>query len=170
MLMTPFAVYADGGVCGPNPSRIGGTWAWVWADGRGEAIREESGLVEPCDLGLDTVTNNVTELYAALRLIESLPGGWAGTLHTDSEVTLHRLTHSHSFKGVPDWMRLRVLKAREGRRWTVTLLAGHPTRAELARGYRERNGLPVSRHNVRCDQLCTRTWRECQMRMKGDVA
>ena len=100
----PNSIFTDGGVIGPNPTKLGGTWCWCWVTS-GVILKHESGVVTPGDMGTEVVTNNVTELYAALRALESVPNNWHGTLISDSMVTLHRLRHSNRWKGVPDWMR-----------------------------------------------------------------
>jgi hypothetical protein len=93
-------------------------------------------------------------MLAAVQAMEALPDGWHGTLYTDSQVTLLRLTSGRSFNGIPDALvaRLRAAQARLGR-YGVVLVGGHPTRAELHAGFRK-DGLPVSWHNVFVDRLC----------------
>jgi ribonuclease HI len=152
--MTPNSIYCDGGVVGPNPSAIGGTWCWCWVT-NGKILRYASGVVTPETIGVDGITNNVTELYAALRALESVPRDWAGTLFSDSKCTLMRLTNCRKWRGVPDWLRVRVQKRRAGRKYVTGLLGGHPTQAELKRGLGKR-GHPVSEFNVFCDKECTR--------------
>ena len=147
-------LYCDGGVCGPNPSSIGGTWAWVLV-GEDQIIDEGSGFISPEDMEVDRVTNNLTELYAALRGVESLPEGFRGRVYTDSIITLYRFTDGNAFNGVPDWLRTRVLSARTSRKWhyDCVLVGGHPTRKELALGCRK-DGKLVSKWNVYCDKKC----------------
>lgn len=149
------ALFTDGGVVGPNPSKLGGTWAWVAIGLDGVVLHKECGIIEPEDLSVELVTNNHSELFAAWRALEAVPLWWAGTLYTDSKVTLHRLTCGKGFKNVPNWLRLAVLERRRGHKYRVELVGGHPTRAELEVGVRERNGFKVSPFNVRCDELCT---------------
>ena len=147
-------LYCDGGVCGPNPSLIGGTWAWVMV-GNDKVLNEDSGFIEPDDLGVEKITNNLSELYAALRGIEALPEGFDGKVWTDSIITLYRLTDSLAFKGVPDWLMERVKLARKNRKWCYecVLVGGHPTKRELAQGCRD-DGRVVSKWNVWCDTKC----------------
>lgn len=147
------SAYSDGGCVGRNPSTLGGTWAYVLLSAAGEVLAEESGLVTPADVGLPAVTNNYTELLAAVRALEALPAGWQGTLYTDSFVTLCRITTGKKFAGIPEPLRERCLTARAGLRHRVVLLGGHPSRDDLFRG-RRKDGLPVSKWNVRCDALC----------------
>lgn len=151
----PTAIYTDGGLIGVNPSSIGGTWAWVWIK-RGQVINQGEGVVTPEELGVSTVTNNVTELLAAVKALQSVPPGWDGTLFTDSRVTLLRITTSYRFAGVPDFLKQATLFLRRERNYMVQLIGGHPTRKELAEGRRARNGLPVSPWNVLCDETCTK--------------
>lgn len=156
------AVYCDGGVVGPNPSRLGGTWAWCWVDGSDIRIHQESGALSPEDLGLEVITNNHMELIAALKALASVGPDWRGVLHSDSLVTLSRLGKGSgasmpAFKGAPQWMVKEVFEVRRTfTKYSAKLVAGHPTRAELDAGTARRNGLPVSRHNCWCDQACTK--------------
>ena len=153
----PAVVYCDGGVIGPNPSAIGGTWAWCWVDSYGNRYRHAGGVVTPLRLGVEKVTNNVTELLAAVRLLLSLPDDWHGTLWTDSQVTLYRLTRPEAgMTGVPERLAELLREVLKGKSMNVVLCGGHPTKEELRGGFRKRNGLPVSRHNVFCDHLCNR--------------
>jgi ribonuclease HI len=163
--VTPEAIYTDGGVIGPNPSKLGITWAWCQV--RGDSLlRSGSGIIEPADLEMETCSNNVAELMGALRGLLSVPVGWDGILYTDSKVTLHRITDSFSFKGVPQGIINQVLKIRRGRKYKVVLLAGHPTRAEMKSGCAVRNGLPVSKWNVWCDKECCRLATEFKESLK----
>lgn len=153
-----FDVFTDGGCAGRNPSALGGSWAWVQVAG-GVEVRRASGTVTPAQVGLPVVTNNLTELLAAVEALEACPAGWAGTIHTDNKVTLHRV-HPRpkparpSMVGIPQALRdrLAAAKARLGR-YAVRLVAGHPTGAELAAG-RTAKGVLASPFNVACDILC----------------
>lgn len=147
-------LYTDGGVVGRNPSALGGTWAWCLV-GDNKVIDEGSGFISPEDMELEVVTNNVSELYAALRGVEALPEGFSGRLYTDSIITLYRFTDGNGFKGVPDWLKERVLAARKNANWQydAVLVGGHPTRHELRLGCRK-DGKRVSKWNVRCDKRC----------------
>lgn len=149
------SLYADGGVIGRNPSAVGGTWAWVQVNADGEHVRTGSGIVTPIFHGLDLITNNLTELLAAVLGLESLPTGWVGTVYTDSQVTLYRITRDKTkWAGIPAVLVERTQAARKPLgAYTVVLLGGHPTKAELAAGVR-RDGFPCSPHNVWCDKAC----------------
>jgi ribonuclease HI len=150
-------VYTDGGVYGRNPSRIGGVWAWCYVK-EDSFVTAGSGYVQPEDIKLPVVTNNMTELYAMLQAFEDLPPGWKGTVVTDSLNTLRRFreSDSQSFKGVPHELRQRVRDVR--RKFPdvgFLLVAGHASQQDLRVGYKE--GLPVSKWNVWCDKQC---WKE----------
>ena len=119
-------LYVDGGVIQSNPSRLGGAWAWCLVD-RDRIVRRDSGIIEPGDMGVALVTNNQTELLAAVRGLEAMSSDWAGTLYTDSKVTLARLQGGERFNGVPNWLRIRTLELRRKRRWVVALVAGRRT-------------------------------------------
>lgn len=149
------ALYSDGGTVGRNPSPIGGTWAWCLVV-NDKLVDEYCGLVEPADMGMETISNNLMELYAALRGIEALPEGFNGRVYTDSLITLYRITYSESFNGVPEWLKERVKEARSCRKWfyDCVLLGGHPNKKELEEG-RRKDGKMVSKWNVRVDQACS---------------
>lgn len=151
-------LYVDGGVIGKNPSTHGGTWAWVQAI-NGEMVESGSGRCTPTDIDMPTVTNNTSELYAAIEGLANMPDNWNGRIFTDSETTRARITWERTrakFVGAPDWLReeLRKQMARLGR-YKVVMLAGHPSESDLRRGMNYK-GVPVSRHNVFCDELCGR--------------
>jgi ribonuclease HI len=159
------AVYTDGGVIGRNPSTRGGTWAWIQVgvqEGQEKILAEACGTITPAQAGLPAITNNYTELLAAIQALEALPEQWAGTLYTDSLITLRRIEQSllgnkpSPLNGIPDNLRQRLVacKRRLGP-YSVRLLGGHPTKLDLARGYRA-DGKPCSRYNVYCDATCQR--------------
>ena len=158
----PVALYTDGGVIGQNPSPIGGTWAWCMVGADGTRTRHAYGYVTPADLDTPTVSNNHTELLALVLGLEALPAGWAGTVYSDSWVSLQRVFLAAKLANVPPWLveRLQTLqKSGALATMTYTLLDGHPTRAELAAGIGKR-GHGVSIHNVWCDQQCSAIARE----------
>ncbi|MBA4187572.1 MAG: hypothetical protein C0467_06090 [Planctomycetaceae bacterium] len=150
------AVYADGGVVKVNPSPHGGTWAYCHVNAAGERVATGAGFVTPAQVGLPTVTNNVTELLALLAALERLPDGWSGNVYSDSLNAIRRMESPKTakFKNCPDQFRERAIevRARLGK-LTFTLLGGHPNRKELAEGRRS-DGMPVSQHNVWCDKAC----------------
>lgn len=153
--MIPHAIYTDGGVIGPNPSELGGTWAYCWVNKNDKRIHTASGIVTPEMVGVDKITNNLTELWAAMEALQSLPEMWRGTIYTDSKITLHRITNSKSFKGIPNTMRLKIFDLRRDHKYKVVLIGGHPTKKQLIAGISKR-GYPVSKHNVWCDERCNR--------------
>jgi ribonuclease HI len=153
-------LYTDGGCIGKNPSTEGGTWAYVGV-GPGSGCVDGiyikgSGVVTPACIGLPAVTNNYTELFAAVRGMEKMADGWDGEVLTDSYVTLCRILKHRDGKmnGIPKDLQDRVaaFKKRLGK-YRVTLLQGHPTDAELRAGFGA-SGRPVSRWNVMCDEMC----------------
>lgn len=161
------SLYCDGGVVGKNPSIFGGTWAWCLISPGGEMIGHASGLVKPADIGLPVVTNNVTELLAAINGMEVLPVGWDGAIFTDSNCTLLRIERREDnrkpakMNGIPQKMRDRLESARNRLgNYRVVLLGGHPNLKDLARGCRKNGGLPVSKWNVWCDRACGREARK----------
>lgn len=160
-------LFTDGGVIGPNPSLLGGTWAWCLVNGQDRRIACNSGIILPTDINREKVTNNVTELYAALQGLQACQeanilclqtaAGEQVRLHwfTDSYITLLRLTTGKKFNGIPPALQKLSLYLRSQFRYNSYLLGGHPTKKELLAGL-NRKGAPVSRHNVWCDQRCTK--------------
>ena len=158
----PVALYTDGGVIGQNPSPIGGTWAWCLVDASGEMRRHAFGRITPAELGAEAVTNNHTELLALVLGLEALDADFAGTVYSDSWVSLQRVFRAAKLNNVPQWLidRLQALQ-KSGRLANLdyTLLDGHPTRAQLEAGIGKR-GNPVSKWNVWCDEQCSAIARE----------
>lgn len=158
--MSPTSVYADGGVIRTNPSPHGGTWAWCWVDDAGQRIKTASGLILPADLGMETVSNNVSEFMALARALRSLPDGWSGTVFSDSRVTLGRIFEGWRDKGLPEhWLDAAARNLRRLGRVEWVLLDGHPTKQQLAEGRGKRGNL-VSAHNVFVDAECQRVARQ----------
>ena len=163
-------LYTDGGVLGSNPSARGGTWAWVQVS-CGERVQRGYGWVTPRELaawsqdgemGREVVTNNMTELLAAVLGMEELPDGWGGELVTDSHVTLTRvvrLRKQAKLNGIPLSLQRRLAdcKARLGPYRVSPEPAICPV--PIACGS-TRDGVPVSIHNVYVDCLCARAARE----------
>jgi ribonuclease HI len=148
-------IFCDGGVVGPNPSVLGITWAWVMPCPNNTKLYEAGGVLEPCDLGMDELSNNHAELIAALRALSFVGKDWTGTLYTDSNVTRHRLEGRGTYEGLTPSLISSLESVRKRRRYKVVLLGGHPTLAELKQGFKNKNNLPVSSWNCYCDQLCT---------------
>lgn len=151
-------LYCDGGVIwdgSPGASKFGGTWAWLGIDADGNVVIEQSGVVE--STATRHVTNNHTEQIAIVKALEAMPDGWSGKLKSDSWVAVCRVFENGRRKNLPQNIsdRSEAAVARLGKiEWT--LLAGHPTKAELETGISVRKpGMPVSIYDVRVDELCT---------------
>jgi len=149
-------LFCDGGVVGANPSLIGGTYAWrlVVDDA---PVAEGAYFISTVDARVPAVTNNLTEMLAVIKGLEALPVDWCGTVLSDSQITLGRLFLGWKWNNIPAWAhhRFQAVRARlvHFDKFEHVLLAGHPTRAQLAAGI-GRHGYPVSIHNVWCDQAC----------------
>ncbi len=151
-------IYSDGGCIGANPSPKGGTVAWCHVDDAGRRIRHDAFVVLPSDWGLPTITNNLTELLAAVSGLLALPDGERAEIYTDSKITLCRLRYAKAkMNGIPPRLQEMVAEARE-RIYFVGHLAGHPTAEEVRQGMNAK-GRPVSEHNVFCDSECNRVMR-----------
>lgn len=149
-------LYCDGGVIGRNPSLYGGTWAFRRLRD-GLIVSEQSACISLLDAQVPAVTNNLTEMLALVRGLQSLPPTWIGVVYSDSLITLGRAFQGWKWKNIPPWLHQEYQQARgclvnwKQIRWV--LLQGHPTKAELAAGIGSR-GYPVSEHNVWCDKAC----------------
>jgi ribonuclease HI len=164
-------LFCDGGVVGSNPSAIGGTYAWrqVVDD---QPVAEGAHFISARDARVPAVTNNLTEMLALIKGLESLPADWRGTVLSDSQITLGRAFLGWKWNNIPLWAHHRFQTVRA---WLVhfdafehVLLAGHPTRAQLAAGI-GRHGYPVSLHNVWCDKACTRAGEEALEQMQYQI-
>lgn len=147
-------IYCDGGCISKNPSPHGGTWAYVLLQNE-TVLKEDSGIILPTDVRLPTVSNNISELIAALNALNQMSDGWAGTIHTDSMITMFRVSRKNAaLNGVPPCVReyRKQVLQRMGR-FDVVLLNGHPT-AQHLRENKGHGGLPVSKWNVLCDEMC----------------
>lgn len=145
------SIFSDGGCILHNPSRIGGTWAFVLVD-NDEIVKSDKGtmLANP-DF---PITNNQTEYVAAALGLEALPDNWSGELCSDSQVTLGRLFWGWQLKGLStEWTSRAICALKRLGKITPVLLQGHPTKAELVRGTGSR-GLPVSKWNKWADTCC----------------
>jgi len=154
--MSEMSLFCDGGVIKRNPSKIGGTWAWCQVKNN-QVIRSNCGVIRPVDMEMPSISNNLSELFAAIKALTALNTCYKDipvVLYTDSKVTMHRLTDSVGFAGIPNDLRLRTLELRRLWHPQVILVGGHPSKKELETGLRERNGFPVSQWNVWCDKTC----------------
>lgn len=162
------AVFADGGVCGRNPSIIGGTIGWVAVtDGGSPAYTNgiELGGIGNKDLLVKShsefipfenlpVTNNHTEMLALISALEAMEDGWSGYAVSDSKITLGRIFENWKCENLPlDYIRRFVeVKNRLGILVPIHI-DGHATKLQLATGIGKR-GNSVSKWNVMCDYLC----------------
>lgn len=135
-------LYTDGGVILHNPSKFGGTYAWVLLVD-GIEYKHSSGVYTPQDMMTDTVTNNQMELYAVLNGLAwmrlHVAGQMLDRLYCDSQVTLGRLFKGWRLNGIPQWMTVMMPAAL----WDVrgvepVLVKGHAG----------------NKWNEYCDKLC----------------
>lgn len=152
-----FELYCDGGCISRNPSLIGGTWAWCIV--RDDTlIASASGMVSPSSERMAWISNNYTELLAAVLCLEhfrrEMGDKAKGILHTDSSVTRGRLVGKKpKFANIPKELVNRAVEAKRSIAGVI-LLAGHPTAQELGVG--RRGSTPVSKWNVLCDKMCSK--------------
>jgi ribonuclease HI len=165
-------LYADGGVCLKNPSEYGVSWAFVATDENDTEIFQASGNVTKEACRKFKASNNLAEMMAAVRAMEYAAQNWDQVsqplvLKSDSELTLNTIFKNYSTKRLPRNVAERCVTAMERLALhhipvEYVLLAGHPTKKNLADGYKEKLGsdgmtkrkYPVSIHNVTCDTLC----------------
>lgn len=156
-LNAPNQLFADGGVIGNNPSKIGGTYACsLLKDGR--VLWQHSGVIVPSG-SLTEITNNLSELIAVLEGLYVLPNDWVGIIYSDSKITLGRVFCDWGMTGVPDKERFELVSAKKRLyNWSkirYCLVDGHPTKKQLQIGVGKRGG-PVHEQNVWCDKECGR--------------
>lgn len=153
------ACYSDSGmVGGKNPSDLGVSWAWCHVVKPGIRSVYASGIVPPAEAGLRYVGNNLGEFAAAARCLRALPDGWSGEFYCDSKNALGRLFWGYEVNGLPPvWVRAAHANLRRLGEVHPVLIAGHPTKRDLAAG--KKGDLPVSIHNVWADEECTRVAR-----------
>ena len=120
----------------------------------GKPIRRDSGIVTPDFLETNEVTNNQSELMAALQALLAQPPGWRGKLHTDSQVTIYRLNGGGTERSMTPVLNRELTFARGHSRCEVSLVGGHPTKIDLEKGFLKRNGAICSKWNAACDARC----------------
>lgn len=150
-------LYTDGGVILKNPSPIGGTFAWVIVI-NDKVVDSEVGVITPIEMMTDLVTNNQTELLAAIHGLHNIAGMEKDVIvHSDSSTTIGRVFKKFPFNNIPDWMVMLLKREQKRlehfRTFRYVQLDGHPTKQQLAQGFGKR-GNPVSKWNVLCDQMC----------------
>lgn len=161
-------LFADGGVVEVNPSPVAGCWAWCAANQFGWRVIENGGFVL-ADPG-QVISNNQMEWCAVMLALESQPDGWSGALVTDSQNVLIRLAYLQEHLGDPQtlvpknlpwqWYRRMVTSILRLGPLTLRHVKGHPTAADLKRGYTINpdgsRKYDVSDQQVWCDQECQR--------------
>jgi ribonuclease HI len=164
-------LYADGGVVEVNPSPVAGVWAWCAANQFGWRVIEQGGFYLADD-ELPLISNNQMEWLAATLALEAMPDGWSGALATDSRNVLDRLEYLRRHLGLPanqvivprnlpwQWYRRMVTSLLRLGDLSFRHVKGHPTAADLKRGYTvSDNGTrkhDVSDQQVWCDAECNR--------------
>lgn len=138
--LTSYDLYSDGGVIQKNPSLIGGTYAYVII--HEDKIKDkDAGTYTPDDMNTDVVTNNQTELVAALAGFELafVKGLHIRKFYCDSDVTLGRLYRGWALNNIPAWLV----------DWHHELVGViQTTPYELVKGH------AGNKWNEYCDQLC----------------
>ena len=159
--MEPKKVFTDAGLLSGGRTLLGGMWGFCLVDENDEVVTLQSGLMVPRDHEIATVEINLVETYAVLLALEYTVAqwpGWSGEVLLDNNNARKRFCEPSPWGGVPDAIRLRCHAAlKRCGPLRFTLLAGHPTPADLAQGFRVRssgNPYPVSRHNVAVDLAC----------------
>lgn len=119
----------------------------------GKVIFQDSGIITPEQMKLKVITNNISELYAAVKAILSVPKEWDGKIYTDSLITYRRITTSHKFNGIPNGLKKLTTKLRTENKYMAKWIKGHPNENDLDNGKNDKGQL-VSKYNVLCDDLC----------------
>lgn len=164
-------VYSDGGVINdgrgtPSRSVYGGTWAFVRVIRETGEYTVRSGLVDPRDGWGGTVTNNVSELVAAVFAFEAVleeDPDWSGHWYTDSQVTLGRIMYGWAMREVPRWLqeavrslqrRMFIHRSEDEPKPEGFHVQGHPSPREIVLGVGSKRGAPVSVFNKYADEAC----------------
>jgi ribonuclease HI len=166
-------LFADGGVVKINPSPHGGTWAWCGVNAAGEMVVSGSGKERPKGEG-GRVTNNHTELLAAVEALRAMPHGWTGELWTDSYVTITRLGrlargHGDRIQSCDaDLLLYGTLALRRLGPVRLVHVKGHASVADLKSGTYggdrgKRHPRRTSRFNSWCDEECGRLAKEFEI-------
>lgn len=151
---------SDAGLVTPGTASLAAV-AYCLINREDERALVGHGLLHPAACGLTGVGCNTAEFYAFLLGLETLARtcpGWSGTVCTDSNVTLQRFFGGWKMGGIPAAWVWRGQQARQQLgELTPVLLGGHPTKSDLEAGVRWSKAphLPVSRHQVWCDERCT---------------
>ncbi len=158
-------VVCDGGIARVNPSPDGGMWAFRARGVCGTLVAEAVGVVLPSEIGMTTVSNNLTEALAVLIALEWLPAGWSGEVRTDS------LNAIRVFRDDPEreWLPRDIVE-RAGEaldrvgRITWTLVKGHPLKKHIVRSHAgetvlSAKGYPYCLDNHWADEACTQAWK-----------
>jgi hypothetical protein len=121
-------------------------------DSEGNRTLTGGGVVETPGIG-----NNAMEyvaIGAALASIVERYPGWSGFVYSDSKNALGAVFSGWACKYAPEaWRtRMREVVSELGLVMGV-LVSGHPTRSSLRLGS-DGKGVPVSVHNVWCDNHC----------------
>lgn len=176
-------LYSDGGVVEVNPSPVAGLWAWCATDQTGWRVIEDGGFILA---EMDkTISNNQMEWCAAMQALEAMPDGWSGTLVTDSKNVLDRLEYLRRHLGLPEsqvvvpknlpwqWYRRMVTSMLRLGDVGFRHVKGHPTAAELKRGFTvSADGArkyDVSDQQVWCDAECQRQATRARLSTGGVV-
>jgi ribonuclease HI len=137
-----------------------------------EAVR----VWAPDELGVDAVSNNQTELLAIIEganhlLLHHDPHKGAKAhveVCSDSQMALGWMFQEYKTSALPDPIAIALFQMQVERlltpryTWSPNQHAGHPTKADLERGFRLVNNycVPVSEHNVWCDKACFQAMKE----------
>jgi ribonuclease HI len=164
-------IYTDGGVVLKNPSMIGGTYGFVLVSHQlpslgsdGREIYAGNGFVPRYDER--PVTNNWMEQIAIIKALEMMPEGWSGKICSDSDIALGRVFGRYTrMNNLPPNIinRTKEVLSRLGK-LEHELVAGHPTKIDLSRSYKIKNGIKwrVSKWNVLADKLCNEAKSEAE--------
>lgn len=154
----PKSLWTDGGLLSRNPSKIGGTWAWVRVNEKLEIENQSSGILLPKHLNTEArvyteVTNSHSEITAIYRGLRELPDDWIGEIVTDSKLCISWLTQKDRlgerlvWKNCPDWLQERVIQEQN----RIYGSGGH-LKYRHVDGHQ--NDSIDHRFNILCDDMC----------------
>lgn len=163
-------VFTDGGCAGgQSPSRVGGCCTAIVVNDKDEIVAIEQEVLTPESVGFDYVSSNIAELTGLLLGIETMVAVSSirsFTLCGDNQNSLCWYSGEWRRDGViPSLMRrmgdVQSMAASLRVEILPVLLAGHPSKSDLEKGYKAKVGksavrhYPVSKYNVYADSLCS---------------
>jgi hypothetical protein len=159
----PVKIFTDASLDLEYSKATVGSWGYRWIGKKHNSIKDDSGVITALEFGLNKLDINTMEAYAVLMSLKDLPDGWSGRVLLDNRGVVNWFNGIYEMSSVPkilpecvdDYMLCLG-------RIDFSIVASHPTKDELRRGFRTRGGInvPVSHHNSGVDLLCKQALNE----------